>query len=90
MRFIAVARRWGLLVLGLAGMVVGVILLTRPGPPATFGWTAYAPLTNTVFVPPFVTPSLVFGVLLAALGIALAAGWAGFALGRRTKRAPAS
>ena len=90
MTFVSIARRWGLLVLGLVGIVVGAILLTRPGPPASFGWTAYAPLTNTVFVPPFVTPSLVFGVLLAALGIALVAGWVGFALGRRTKAASAS
>ena len=86
MRFVAVLRSWGLLVLGVIGMIAGAILLTRPTP-AAFGWTAYAPLTKTTFVPPFVTGSLVFGVLLAALGLALAAGWVGFALGRRTTRA---
>lgn len=76
-------RSWGLLVLGFIGMVVGVILLMRPMPTAAFGWTAYAPLTNTVYVPPLVTGSLVFGVLFGSLGLALTAGWVGFALGRR-------
>lgn len=73
-------RSWGLLVLGLIGMVVGVILLMRPAP-AAFGWTAYAPLTNTVYVPPFPTGTFVLGAALLLLGLALAAGWVGFALG---------
>ena len=85
MTFVAIARRWGLLVLGLIGMIAGAILLTRPTP-AAFGWTAYAPLTKTTFVPPFVTGSFVLAVLLTVLGLALTAGWVGFVLGRRTKR----
>lgn len=85
MRFVAIVRGWGLLVLGLIGMIVGVILLTRPTP-ASFGWTAYAPLTNTTYVPRFVTGTFVLGALVLVLGLALTAGWVGFALGRRPKR----
>ena len=85
MTFVTIARRWGLLAFGLIGMIAGTILLTRPTP-ASFGWTAYAPLSDTTYVPPFVTGSFVLGVLLLLLGLALAAGWVGFALGRRTTR----
>ncbi len=85
MTFVAIARRWVLLVLGLIGMIVGAVLLTRPTP-ASFGWTAYAPLSNTVFVPPFVSAGFVLGAVLGLLGLALTAGWIGFALGRRTTR----
>jgi heme/copper-type cytochrome/quinol oxidase subunit 1 len=81
MTFVTVARRWGLLVLGLIGMIAGAILLTRM--PTSSGWTAYAPLSNTLYVPPFVTGSFVLGALLVLLGLALVAGWVGFALGRR-------
>ena len=85
MTFFSVARRFGLLALGFIGMVAGAILLMRPTP-AALGWTAYAPLTNTTFVPPFVTGTFVLGALVLVLGAALTAGWVGFALGRRTKR----
>ena len=85
MTFVAVLRQWGLLVLGLIGMIVGELLLTRTTP-ASFGWTAYAPLSNTLYVPSIVTGTLILGALLMALGLALTAGWVGFRLGRRTKR----
>jgi len=85
MAFVALLRRWGLLVLGLIGMIVGVVLLTRPAP-ASFGWTAYAPLSNTVYVPPVVGSTFFPGVVLALVGLAVTAGWVGFALGRRTTK----
>ncbi|MEP6842042.1 MAG: hypothetical protein ABJA11_00890 [Pseudolysinimonas sp.] len=77
-------RRYGILALGLIGMIVGAILLASR-PTASFGWTAYAPLSNTAFVPPFATPSLYLGVALLAIGLVLVAGWIGFALGRRRR-----
>ena len=86
MTFFSVARRWGLLALGLIGMIAGAILLTRT--PTSSGWTAYAPLSNTTYVPPFVTGSFVLGTLLVLLGLALVAGWVGFALGRTRPRHP--
>lgn len=85
MTFFSVARRFGLLALGLVGMIVGVSLLTRPTP-ASFGWTAYAPLANTTYVPPFVTGTFVLGALVLVLATALTAGWVGFALGRTATR----
>ena len=81
MTFVSVARRFGWLVLGLIGMIAGAIVLTRT--PTSSGWTAYAPLSNTLYVPPFVTGSFVLGAALVLLGLALVAGWVGFALGRR-------
>lgn len=75
-------RRYGILTLGVIGMIAGAILLTR-APVATFGWTAYAPLSSTAFVPPFVTPTLYLGVAFLVIGLALVAGWIGFSLGRR-------
>ena len=85
MRIVSIARGWGLLVLGVVGMVVGVILLLPRPEPASFGWTAYAPLSKTTFIP-FVPGSYAAGALILAVGAALAAGWVGFALGRRTKQ----
>jgi len=88
MRFVAAVRRWGLLALGLIGMVVGLILLFRPIP-SSFGWTAYAPLSATTFLP-YVPASYVVGAMILAVGVALAAGWVGFALGRRGMRSQQS
>lgn len=84
MRFVAAVRRWGLLALGLVGMVVGLILLLRPIP-SSFGWTAYASPSATTFLP-YVPASYVVGAIILAISVALAAGWVGFALGRRGKR----
>ncbi|MDP9027021.1 MAG: hypothetical protein M3N46_05610 [Actinomycetota bacterium] len=84
-RSVTLIRSYGLLALGAFGMLLGAFLLTRPTP-ASFGWSAYAPLSDTAFVPSgFITGTFVLGALLLALGIALAAGWIGFALGRRQR-----
>ncbi|MEO6115065.1 MAG: hypothetical protein ABIP33_01665 [Pseudolysinimonas sp.] len=81
---IGILRRFGILALGVIAMIGGGILLNNR-PAAAFGWTAYAPLTNTTFVPPFVTPTLYLGVGLILIGLALTAGWIGFRLGRRQR-----
>jgi len=86
MTFFSVARRFGVLALGVIGVVVGVVLLLPRPTPSSFGWTAYAPLANTTFVPQYVTGSLVLSTVLVLVGLALTAGWIGFALGRRMKR----
>jgi heme/copper-type cytochrome/quinol oxidase subunit 1 len=85
MSFVAIVRRWGLLVLGLVGMVAGVILLSRPAT-VSFGWTAYAPLSNRTYVPPEFLDPYFWGTPILVVGTALTAGWVGFALGRRMKR----
>ena len=51
--------------------------------PAVFGWFAYAPLADTAFVPPFMTWEFVVGAVIAAIGLALVAGWVGYRIGRR-------
>ncbi len=92
-RAAAAIRRYGLLVLGAVGIVVGAVLLSRAAPMPS-GFSAYVPLSNTTYVPPFITGSLVLGGVLLGIGIALAAGWIGFAIGvavaRRRRAVPPS
>ena len=84
----AAVRRYGVLAFGIVAIVVGVLVYQFRPSVASFGWTAYAPLSDTVFVPPFLymTPSLVGAALLILLGAVLIAGWIGFAVGRRRPR----
>lgn len=51
--------------------------------PVTFGWFAYAPLSDGVFTrfPPSLMPTGAAVALVA--GTTLVAGWVGFRLGRR-------
>ncbi|MEO6533912.1 MAG: hypothetical protein ABIO06_10115 [Pseudolysinimonas sp.] len=81
---VGVIRKYGILALGVVALTGGGFLLNLQ-PAASFGWTAYAPLSDTTFVPPFVTPSLYLGVGFILIGLALTAGWIGFALGRRRR-----
>lgn len=74
--------RYGVLALGLVALAVGGVLLAQPSPSA-FGWTAYAPLTNTTFVPSLLPLSHYLGDGAIVIGLALTAGWIGFRLGRR-------
>jgi heme/copper-type cytochrome/quinol oxidase subunit 1 len=68
------------LLLGAALLVAGIVLWFRTS--ASFGWFAYAPLTDQTFVP--VTPGPGWlSLVLAVVGAALLAGWTGFLLGRR-------
>ena len=90
-------RRFGILILGIVLAVAGIVLelLTAQtinipfttflgARPPSFGWTAYAPLTNETFVPP--SPQLpgILAILSLGAGLILVAGWVGFRLGRRT------
>lgn len=76
---LAFVRRWVVLVVGLAALIVGIVLLNQST--ASFGWFAYAPLSQATFVgmSPYVSP----GLLLTAAGLVLIAGWVGFRMGRR-------
>ncbi|GMA91953.1 hypothetical protein [Homoserinibacter gongjuensis] len=77
-------RSYGAGALGAALLVIGIVVVTTQ--PVGFGWTAYAPLTDATFSPPFPTPAMWIGGALAAVGLALLAGWVGFRLGRRGPR----
>lgn len=80
-------RRPALLcVLGLLLAVVGAVVVTTAGDPGTgdFGWFAYTPLDPGSDVEILVvTRARVVGAAVALVGLLVATGAAGFALGRR-------
>ncbi|WP_139122976.1 hypothetical protein [Cellulosimicrobium cellulans] len=71
-------------VLGVALLGTGAWLARRP---PSFGWYAYAPLSDTYFSPGDVY-SPVLAALLAAAGALLLGGVGGFLVGRRARRSP--
>ncbi|MBG6191068.1 cytochrome c oxidase subunit 1 [Arthrobacter sp. CAN_A212] len=71
---------------GLGAAVVGLALLVTAAmtqPPVEFGWFAYAPLADGVFLPG-PTAGEIFGIGLASLGLIVIAGSLGYLRGRRT------
>ncbi|MBD8702768.1 hypothetical protein [Frigoribacterium sp. CFBP 13712] len=87
-------RRTGLisrlvLVAGLAALVVGVVVLAiASAQPMSFGWFAYAPLSDTTFtadgVHLFSTASLV-GAVIVIVSLLVLAAWLGYRQGVRRK-----
>ena len=87
-------RRAGLtsplvLVAGLAALVVGVVVLAiAAAQPVSFGWFAYAPLSDTTFpaegVHMFSTASLV-GAVIVVISLLVLAAWLGYRQGVRRK-----
>ncbi|MEV0891612.1 hypothetical protein [Promicromonospora sp. NPDC050262] len=72
-----------LVVLGLALLGAAAWVGSRP---ASFGWFAYAPLSDTTYVPGGTSsPGTV--ALLSSAGTLLLGGAAGFAVGRRSRPA---
>ena len=80
--------------LGAVAAVTGLLLLLVPSGQATFGWFAYAPLSNTTFFPPGVllSPHGQIGIVLFLTGLAILAFGAGWTLGQHQaasqRRAP--
>ena len=77
--------------IGLAGAVVavfGIVLLFLPTPAPTFGWAAYQPLDQTVFLPMLPAPTVIWGTLALAVGLLSAAFSAGFLFGHASGRRP--
>ena len=74
-----------MVVLGAVTALVGLVLFLLPGGSASFGWFAYAPLSNTTFLPSGVllTPQSQIGIVLLIIGLALLAFGAGWVLGQR-------
>jgi hypothetical protein len=82
MTIIAAIKRWGLLVLGLALLIVGFALA---GQPFTFGWFGYPDGGIAPFSMSLVAMPTAAAVTLTS-GFALIAGWLGFRLGRGSGR----
>ena len=74
---------------GLAASVVGVVVLVvASARPVSFGWFAYAPLSDTTFtadgVHVFSTESLV-GAVVLVVGLLVLAAWLGYRRGARRR-----
>ena len=70
---------------GLVAVLVGCIVAWSNAN-ATFGWFAYAPLSNEPFTGnglTFVTQGTQIGLAVAVIGLLVLAFWAGFRIGRR-------
>ena len=67
-------------------VVVAGVIVFRTAPPPEFGWFAYAPLAEEVGLPasPTLSPQQLTGTVIAALGLAGAAGTLGYLLGSRS------
>ena len=88
------ARKFGvvdlvLLGVGGAGIVAGIAMLVwftlNPVKLASFGWSAYAPLSATAMVPGYPPEVAVWGEVLLGLGLAVLAFWLGLRVGRRSR-----
>ncbi|TFD65426.1 hypothetical protein [Cryobacterium ruanii] len=73
-----------IVILGAVTAVVGLVLVLLPIGSASFGWFAFAPLSNTAFFPSGVllAPRSQIGIVLLIIGFALLAFGAGWALGQ--------
>ncbi|SDT58665.1 hypothetical protein SAMN04489743_3762 [Pseudarthrobacter equi] len=75
--------------LGVTALLVGCIVAWNQQATASFGWFAYAPLSNDTFSGSgltFVTQGTQIGLGIAVLGLLILAFWAGYRSGRRTGR----
>lgn len=73
----------------LALMLAGVVLLSVPAQQESFGWFAYAPLSQQTFVPPgmlIMDPGKWAGAALIGVGMLALTFWSGFRAGRRSRR----
>ncbi|WP_323096236.1 hypothetical protein [Intrasporangium sp. YIM S08009] len=73
--------------IALALLVAAAVVWAQSGP-AVYGWFAYAPLSDDAMVPDvsMLTPRMQVALGLAAGGLVLLAGLAGFWIGRRVSR----
>lgn len=72
--------------LAASATLVGLGLLTRSQTrPSSFGWFAYAPLSETIFVPPVLDPGGIIGAVLLGLGLIALGFLVGLRIGRRQR-----
>ncbi len=74
--------------LGLLAVIVGLIVAWT-NQSTNFGWFAYAPLSDTVFVGngggAMVSQGTQLGLVVTVVGLLVLAFWAGLAIGRRSR-----
>ncbi|MGK3647921.1 hypothetical protein [Pseudarthrobacter enclensis] len=76
-------------VLALAAVLAGCLVAWNGQVKSSFGWFAYAPLSNDFFSGSsmvLVTQGTQIGLAIAVAGLLVLAFWAGFRLGRRPRR----
>lgn len=69
-------------VVGVIAVAFAVLLWSRARP--SFGWFAYAPLSDTTFMPA-AYPTLVTALVVGALGLLLVGAAVGIVVGRRLR-----
>ncbi|WP_230855060.1 hypothetical protein [Arthrobacter terrae] len=72
--------------LGLAAVAAGVVMAASAGESRSFGWFAYAPLSNTTFSSAgllYLGPWTKTGIALALIGSLVLAFWSGYRAGTR-------
>ena len=75
-------------ILSLLGIIAGLlILLFSQTTTESFGWFAYAPLSNEVFLPgmKILGDTQILGLIFLVVGLICAAFWAGIKVGRRAR-----
>lgn len=75
---------------GVLAVTGALVILLAPQASASFGWFAYQPLSDAVFVPGgfiVLTQAAIVGAVLAIVGLIGLAAVVGFALGRRRRGA---
>ena len=73
--------------LGLIAVIVGLIVAWN-NQSTSFGWFAYAPLSDTVFIGngvAMVSQGTQLGLVVTVVGLLVLAFWAGLAIGRRSR-----
>ena len=77
--------RVSIVVLGAVAAVIGLVLLLLPNGQASFGWFAYAPLSDTTFFPPggLLSPRSQIAMAVSIVGLVVLAFGAGWMLGQR-------
>lgn len=75
-------------VLGIVLVAVGALLVVRGSAPRTFGWSAYAPLSETTFSPgvQVLSTQMLWGLGVGAAGLVVLAASVAYALGVRRGR----
>lgn len=75
-------------IIGIVLVAVGALLVVRGSAPQTFGWFAYAPLSETTFSPGIqvLSTQMLWGLGLGAAGLVVLAASAAYSLGLRHGR----